>query len=143
LLRSRPVRGGTSAWPWSPGPGPGAASSSQRCPSSSCRMQRLKRCKVWFLLNHALRGNVPSGDLILMVGTQKWGFSCKVQRRPPADIFLNVSLPPKPHCGHHVHGRHGHGSPVKNCWRFSRFCKKKIQNFDPHFKNLYLARKWV
>ncbi len=26
---------------------------------------------------------------------QKWGFFCKVQRRPPADIFSNESLPPK------------------------------------------------
>jgi hypothetical protein len=25
---------------------------------------------------------------------------------------------------HNVHGRHGHGSPVKNCWRFSKFRKK-------------------
>jgi hypothetical protein len=33
----------------------------------------------------------------------------------PADIFLNDSLPLKnPLCGHHIHGRHGHGSPVKN-----------------------------
>jgi hypothetical protein len=27
--------------------------------------------------------------------TQKWAFSCKVRRRPPAVIFLNESLPPK------------------------------------------------
>jgi hypothetical protein len=28
--------------------------------------------------------------------------------------------------------------------RFSKFCeKRKIRNFDPHFKNWYLARKWV
>jgi hypothetical protein len=39
--------------------------------------------------------SLPSGGLTLIVGTQKWGFSCKVQRRPPADIFLNESLPPK------------------------------------------------
>ncbi len=38
---------------------------------------------------------VPSGGLSLIVGTQKWRFSCKVLRRPPADI-LNESLPPKP-----------------------------------------------
>ncbi len=25
----------------------------------------------------------------------KWGFSCKIQRRPTADFFLNESLPPK------------------------------------------------
>jgi hypothetical protein len=76
------------------------------------------------------------------LGTHKWGFSCKVQRQPPADIPSNESLPQKTPSGHHVHGRHGHGSPVKNRWRFSKFCKK-IRNFDPHFNNLYLARKWV
>jgi hypothetical protein len=42
----------------------------------------------------------------------------------PADIFLNESLPPKTPCRYHVHGHHGHGSPVKNHWRFSKFCKK-------------------
>ncbi len=40
--------------------------------------------------------NVPSAGLALIAGTQNWGFSyCKVQRRPPADNFLNESLPPK------------------------------------------------
>ncbi len=75
----------------------------------------------------------------LFVTTVKWsnfdrrdskmGFSCKVQRRPPADIFLNESLPPKPPppCRHYVHGRHGQGSSVKNRWRFSRFCKKNTK----------------
>ncbi len=67
---------------------------------------------------------VPSGGLTLIVGTEKWGCSCKVQRRPPADIFLNENLPPKTPCGHHVHGRHGHGSAIKNRWRFSKFRKK-------------------
>jgi hypothetical protein len=67
---------------------------------------------------------VPSGGLTLIVWTQKWGFSCKVQRRPPADIFLNENVSPKTPCRHHVHGRHGHGNPLKDCWRFSRFCKK-------------------
>jgi hypothetical protein len=38
---------------------------------------------------------LPSGGLTLIVWTQKWGFSCNVQRRPPADMFLNESLPPK------------------------------------------------
>jgi hypothetical protein len=28
--------------------------------------------------------------------------------------LLNESLPPKTPCGHHVYGRHGHGSSVKN-----------------------------
>jgi hypothetical protein len=26
-------------------------------------------------------------------------------------------------CGHHVHGRHGHSSPLKNHWQFSKFRK--------------------
>jgi hypothetical protein len=85
---------------------------------------------------------VPSGGLTLVVGTQQWGISCKVQRRPPADIILNESLLPKIPRGHHVHGLHGHASPVKNRWRFSKF-RKRIWKFDRHFKNLYLARKWV
>jgi hypothetical protein len=33
------------------------------------------------------------------------------------------TAPPKTPCGHHVHGRHGHGSPVKNRLKFSNFCK--------------------
>ncbi len=57
---------------------------------------------------------VLSVGLTLIAGTQKGGFPCEVQRRPPADIILNESLPPKTPCRHHVHGRHGHGSPVKN-----------------------------
>ncbi len=39
--------------------------------------------------------NVPSGGLTLIVWTRKRGFYCKVQRRLPADMFLNESLPPK------------------------------------------------
>jgi hypothetical protein len=31
------------------------------------------------------------------------------------------ALPPKTPCGHRVHGCHDHGSPVKNCSRFSKF----------------------
>jgi hypothetical protein len=42
----------------------------------------------------------------------------------PADIFINESLPPKTPCGHHVHGRHGHGSHVKNGGRFTKFRKE-------------------
>ncbi len=38
---------------------------------------------------------LPSVGLTLIVGTQKWGFSCKVQRPTPADIFLNESFPSK------------------------------------------------
>jgi hypothetical protein len=38
---------------------------------------------------------------------------------------LNESLPPKAPCRHHVQGRHGHGSPVKNRLGFSKFRKKK------------------
>ncbi len=35
------------------------------------------------------------------------------------------AYPWKPSWGHHVLGRHGHGSPVKTRWRFSKFRKKK------------------
>jgi hypothetical protein len=69
-------------------------------------------------------GIVPSGGLTLIVGTQKWVFSRNLQRRPAADFFLNESLPLKTPCGHHVQSRRGHGSSVKNRWRFSIFCKK-------------------
>jgi hypothetical protein len=78
----------------------------------------------------------------VIVGTQKWGISCEVQRRPPADIVLNESLPPK--------------TPLRTpfSWPpwpwFSREKSLKIfkvpwkiWNINPHFKNLYLARKWV
>ncbi len=81
---------------------------------------------------------VPSGGLTLIFGTQKWGFSCKVQRRPLADI-LNERLPPK--------------TPLRTpcSWppwpRFSREKLKifkvsyKIQNVDPHFKKSGSCKK--
>jgi hypothetical protein len=46
-------------------------------------------------LFEAMISKIPSGGLTLIVWTQKWGFSCEVQRRPPADIILNESLPQK------------------------------------------------
>jgi hypothetical protein len=52
---------------------------------------RAKRNSVIFTFD----AKIPSGGLTLTLGTQKWGFSCKVQRRPPADICLNKNLPPK------------------------------------------------
>ncbi len=45
----------------------------------------------------------------------KMGVFLQVQRRHPVDIFFNESLPPKTACGHNVHGRRGHGSPMKDC----------------------------
>jgi hypothetical protein len=40
--------------------------------------------------------SIPSGGLTFIVWTQKWGFSCEVQKQPHADMFLNESLlPPK------------------------------------------------
>jgi hypothetical protein len=82
----------------------------------------------------------PSGGPTLIVGTQNWGLSCKVKRQPPADIFLNESLPPKLPCGHHVHGRHGHG--VED---FQSFLKKyETLTLTLYLAlNLYLGRKWV
>jgi hypothetical protein len=38
---------------------------------------------------------LPSGGLTLILGTQKWGFSCKVQRRPPCGHLLKWKLTPK------------------------------------------------
>jgi hypothetical protein len=88
--------------------------------------------------------SVPSGGLTLIVGTQKWGVSCKVQRRTPADIILNESLPSKSPCGHHVHGRHGPMAMFSREKLLKIFkVSLKMQNIDPHFENLYLARKWV
>ncbi len=56
-------------------------------------MLKEKSRNIQFEAFHVFK--VPSGGLTLIVWTQKWGFSCKVQRRPPADIFLNESFPPK------------------------------------------------
>jgi hypothetical protein len=40
--------------------------------------------------------------------------------------ILKWKLIPKTPCRHHVHGRHGHGSLLKNRWKLSKFCKKYI-----------------
>jgi hypothetical protein len=48
---------------------------------------------LYNVLNDGL-SKIPSGGLTLIIRTQKWGGSCKVQRRPPADI-LNESIPPE------------------------------------------------
>jgi hypothetical protein len=58
-------------------------------PSSTCSEVPIYRH------NRNTETKIPSGGLTLIVWTQKWGFSCKVQRQPPADMFLNESLPPK------------------------------------------------
>jgi hypothetical protein len=39
-----------------------------------------------------LFSNLPSGGLTLIVGTQIWGFSCQVQRRPPADTKFMTAM---------------------------------------------------
>ncbi len=41
------------------------------------------------------------------------------------------AYPQRPPGRRRVHGRHGHGSPVKNRWRFSKFCKKKNTKLWP------------
>jgi hypothetical protein len=76
---------------------------------------------------------LPSGGLTLIVGTQKWGFFLQSIEATPCGNLLKWKLTPENPWGHYVHGRHGHGSPVKNRWRFSKLSKKKIRNFDPHF----------
>ncbi len=64
------------------------------------RRIRSKVVGAWYEDRHCEVSTLPLTDILLggltlIVGTQKWGFSCKVQRRPSADIFLNESLPPK------------------------------------------------
>ncbi len=49
------------------------------------------------------------------------GFLAKYRGDP---LRTSKLTPRKPPCGHHVYGRHGQGSPVKNRWRFSKFWKK-------------------
>ncbi len=68
--------------------------------------------------------SVPSGGLTLIVGTQKWGFSCIVQRRPPADIFLNKSLPPKTPLRTPCSWPPWPWLSRENRWRFSKFRKE-------------------
>ncbi len=41
----------------------------------------------------------------------------------PCRHHLKCKLTPKTPCRHHVHRRNGHGSPIKNSWRFSKFLK--------------------
>ncbi len=73
---------------------------------------------------------VPSSGLTLIGGTQK--FSCRVFLRsteatPCGHLLKWKLIPRKTPCGHHVHGRHGHGSPVKNRWSYSKFCRKNTK----------------
>ncbi len=68
---------------------------------------------------------MPSGGLTLIVGTQKMGVFLQSTEATPFGHLLKWKLTPEnPPCRHHVHDRHGHGSPVKYRWRFSKFCKK-------------------
>ncbi len=74
-----------------------------------------------------LGGNkeVPSGCVTLIIGTKNGDFLAKYRGDPlRASSCMKAYYPRKPPCGHHVHGRHGNGSPVKNRWIFWRFCKK-------------------
>ncbi len=48
---------------------------------------------------------------------------------PPADTMFMAAM--------------AMGLPWKMVEDFQNVVKKKILNFDTHFKNLYLARKWV
>ncbi len=65
-----------------------------RVPTKACKWWQPSREPTDF--GSLFQNNpVPSGGLTLIVWAQKWGFSCKVQRRPPADMFLNESLPSK------------------------------------------------
>ncbi len=72
----------------------------------------------------------------------KFEISCKVQRRPTADIILKESLPPKTPlwtpCSWPPWPWSSHEKLLK-IFKISW----KIQKVDPHFKNLYHARKWL
>jgi hypothetical protein len=83
-----------------------------------------------------------TGGLTLIVGSQKWGFSCKVQRRPPCGHLLKWKLTPEnPPVNTMFMTVMAMVLPWKIVEDFQSFVK--IRNFDPHFKNLNLARKWV
>jgi hypothetical protein len=58
--------------------------------------------------------NVPSGGLTLIVGIQNRGFLAKYRADPLWTSSSMKAYRQKTPCGHHVHGRHGHGSPAKN-----------------------------
>ncbi len=72
--------------------------------------------------------NVPSVGLTLSVGPQMWGVFMKSTEATPCEHFSKWKLTPKkPPCGHHVHGRRGHGSPVKNRWRLKFVKNMKLR----------------
>ncbi len=50
-----------------------------------------------------------------------------------------TAYPRKPTCGHHVHGRHGHDSPVKNLWDFQS--RKKYETLTLTLKICILQEK--
>jgi hypothetical protein len=72
----------------------------------------------------------------------KMGVSCKIQRQPPAYIFVSESLPQKPPADTMFMAAMTMALLWKIVEGFQSFVKK-IRNFDPHFKNLYLATTWV
>ncbi len=54
-------------------------------------------------------------------------FLQSTEATPCGHLLKWKPTPENPHAGHNVHGRHGHGSPVKTRWRFSKFCKKNTK----------------
>ncbi len=90
----------------------------------------------------SISATIPSGGLTLSVGTQKWELFLKSTEATPCGHFTKWKLTPKSPCGHHVHGRHGQGFPVKKSLKIFKVLWK-IQNFERHYKNLDLAGKWI
>jgi hypothetical protein len=89
------------------------------------------------------RHDVPAGGLTLIVGTQKWGFSCKVQRRPPADIIWNGSLPPITPCNTMFMTAMAMVLPWKIVEDYQSFVKNNTKLWPSLKKKKYLVRKWV
>jgi hypothetical protein len=77
-------------------------------------------------------GRCPIRVPVVLICTVRWstfdrrdpkigGFLQSTEATPCGHVMK--AYPRKPLCGHHVHDRHGHGFPVKNRWRFSKFSK--------------------
>ncbi len=84
--------------------------------------------------------DIPSGGLTLIAGTQELGFSCKVYRGDPMRTSWMKAYPQNPPSNIMFMPAGATVLPWKIVEDFQSFVKK-IQNFDPHFKNLYLSKK--
>jgi hypothetical protein len=84
---------------------------------------------------------IPSGGLDFDYRDPKMGVFLQSEEATPCGHLLTWTLTP---CGHHVHG---HGSPVKNRWRFSKFCKKKKKKntklWPSLSKSVFCKKMWI